>query len=151
MITAKDIMTRDVITVSPDTEMTKAARILIEKHINGLPVVDENGELKGIICQSDLILQQKKLPIPSFFTVLDGLISMRSMNNLQKEAEKIFAVTVAQAMSPNPLTVVPDTGIQEIAGLMADMNFHTIPVVQEGILVGVIGKEDVLRTLLPGD
>lgn len=151
MITAKDIMTTDVISVSPDMEMTEAARILIEKHINGLPVVDNSGKLIGIICQSDLILQQKKLPLPSFFTFLDGLISLTSMKNLQKEAEKIAAVTVAQAMTTKPLTVEPDTGIQAIAGLMADMNFHTIPVVEDDSVVGVIGKEDVLRTLLPGD
>ncbi len=66
MLKAKDIMTRAVITVSPDMEIVHAAKILLENRINGVPVMDETGKLVGILCQSDLIAQQKKLPIPSF-------------------------------------------------------------------------------------
>ena len=68
MLKAKDIMTRELITVSPGTEITHAAKLLIEKGINGVPVVDE-GKLLGILCQSDLIVQQKKILIPSVFTL----------------------------------------------------------------------------------
>ena len=71
MLRAKDIMTKEPITVSPDMEIIQAGRILLEKGINGIPVVD-GGKLVGILCQSDLIAQQKKLPIPSLFTFLDG-------------------------------------------------------------------------------
>ena len=74
MLTAKDIMTKDPITVSPDTELTYAAKLLLDEGMNGLPVLDAQGKLVGIICQSDLIAQQKRLPIPSIFTLLDGFI-----------------------------------------------------------------------------
>ena len=150
MLKAKDIMTRAVITISPDMEIVHAAKILLENRINGAPVVDETGKLVGILCQSDLIAQQKKLPIPSFFTFLDGLIALTSMKQFEKQVQKIAAVTVAQAMTPNPVTVKPDTDIEAVAALMVDQSFHTIQVVDAGELLGIVGKEDILRTLMPG-
>ena len=148
MNTAEKIMTTDVITVSPNTEIVKAAKIMMEKRINGLPVVD-SGKLVGILCQSDLIAQQKKFPIPSLFTFLDGYISLTSEKHLEKEVQKIAAATVDQAMTPHPVTVSPTTPIEEIASLMVDRNFHTLPVLVEGKLVGIVGKEDLLKLLLP--
>lgn len=150
MLKVKDIMTKELITVSPDTEIVQATKLLLEKRINGIPVTDETGKLVGILCQSDLIAQQKKLPIPSFFTFLDGLITLTSMKQIEKQVRKIAAITVAQAMTPNPVTVQPETDIETVAALMVDKNFHTIPVVDEGKLVGIVGKEDILKTLIPG-
>jgi len=146
---AEAIMTRNPITVSGDTEIFKAARLLLDRRINGLPVVDDSGRLVGILCQSDIIAQQKKLPVPSFFSFLDGYISLSSMKGIEKEVRKIAATTVADAMTPNPVTVSPDSAIETVAALMVDHNFHTLPVVAGERLVGVIGKEDILRTLLP--
>jgi len=150
MLKVKDIMTKNPITVSPETEIFHAAKILLENRINGVPVMDETGKLVGILCQADLIAQQKKLPVPSFFTFLDGLIPLTSMKQFERQFQKIAAITVAQAMTPNPVSVRPDTEIEVLAALMVDNNFHTIPVVDEGTLVGIVGKEDILRTLIPG-
>jgi CBS-domain-containing membrane protein len=150
MLKVKDIMTRELITISPETEIIQATKLLLENRINGIPVTDETGKLVGILCQSDLIAQQKKLPIPSFFTFLDGLITLTSMKQLEKQVQKIAAITVAQAMTPNPVTVQPDTDIETVAALMVDRSFHTIPVVDKGKLVGIVGKEDILKTLIPG-
>jgi len=150
MLKVKDIMTKALITVSPDTEIVQATKLLLENRINGIPVTDETGKLVGILCQSDLIAQQKKLPIPSFFTFLDGLITLSSMKQLEKQVQKIAAITVAQAMTSNPVTVQPETDIETVAALMVDKNFHTIPVVDKGELVGIVGKEDILKTLIPG-
>ena len=149
MLSVKDIMTRDVIAVSPEMDIAHAARLLLEKSINGVPVVDGTGKLVGILCQSDLVAQQKKFPIPTLFTFLDGFIPMTSMKHLEKEVQKITAITVADAMSPNPVTVRPEASIEEVGTIMVDRNFHTLPVVDKGKLVGIVGKEDVLRTLMP--
>ncbi|MCG6910623.1 MAG: CBS domain-containing protein [Deltaproteobacteria bacterium] len=147
MIKASEIMTSDPVFVSPEDEVSRATAIMIEKGFNGLPVVDDQGQLVGIICQSDIVAQQKKLPLPSYFTFLDGLISLRSTKALEKEARKIAATTVRQAMTSDPVWVPPDATIETLAALMVDRNFHTLPVVAEGKLVGVVGKEDILRTL----
>lgn len=148
MLKVKDIMTREVKTVSPETEITQAARLLLSERINGVPVVNKTGELVGILCQSDLIAQQKSIPIPSLFTLLDGYIPLNLLNRMDREVEKIMAINVGNAMTPNPITVTSDTDIEKVAGLMVGKNYHTLPVVDGGKLVGIVGKEDVLRTLL---
>lgn len=142
-------MTKDVITVSPDTEVVHATKLLLENRINGTPVVDAGGNVVGMLCQSDLIVQQKKIPTPSLFTFLDGFIPLTSLKKLEKEVQKIAATTVAQAMTKNPVTIQPETGIEDVATLMVDKNVHTLPVMDEGKLVGIVGKEDILRTLMP--
>lgn len=149
MLKARDIMTKDVVTVTPDSEITQAAKLLLDNHFNGLPVIDEKGRLVGILCQDDLIIQQKKLPLPSVFTFLDGLIPLTSYRSLEKEMGKIVATKVKQAMTPDPITIDPDASLEDIATLMVNNNIHTLPVLDQDRLVGVIGKEDVLRTLMP--
>ena len=148
MFKAKDIMTREIITVSPETDIANAARILLEKRINGLPVVDAFGRLVGILCQSDLVAQQKGIPVPSIFTMLESYIPLTSIKKIDKEMEKIAALTVKEAMTLEPVTVSPETDIEEVAKLMVDKKFHTLPVVEGGKVVGIVGKEDVLKTLL---
>jgi CBS-domain-containing membrane protein len=148
MLKAKDIMTREVISVSPDTEIANAAKILLEKRINGLPVIDSSGRLVGILCQSDLVAQQKMIPIPSVFTLLESFIPLTSIKRIDKEVEKIAALTVKQAMTPKPVTVGPETDIEDVAKLMVDEKYHTLPVMAGGKVVGIIGKEDVLKTLV---
>ena len=150
MLKAKDIMTTDPLVLSPDDDVTGAAQIMIEKRINGLPVVDKDGKLIGVLCQSDLIMQQKTINLPSVFTLLDGFIPLSPAHGLEKEMRKIAALTVGRAMTPNPKAVEPETDVEEIATLMVKKKFHTLPVVDKGRLVGVIGKEDILRTILPG-
>jgi CBS domain-containing protein len=149
MLKVKDIMTTEIITVSPDTEIVKAAKILLKKRINGLPVIDDSGKLAGILCQSDLVAQQKSIPIPSVFTLLESFIPLTSIKRIDKEVEKIAALTVKQAMTPNPVTVGPQTDIEDVAKLMVDKKYYTLPVREGDKIVGIVGKEDVLKTLLP--
>ena len=150
MRTAQDIMTREVITVTPDTDISQATRILLENHINGLPVVNADKRLVGIICQSDMIAQQKRIPLPSLFTLLDGYITLTSAKHFEKEVKKIAAARVEQAMTTKLVTVAPNTSLEDIASLMVEKKLHTLPVVDKGELVGIIGKEDMLRTLMSG-
>jgi len=145
----KEIMTENPITVTGSMEIIEAARLLLENRINGVPVVDDAGKLVGILCQSDIIAQQKKLPVPSLFTFLDGYINLSSMKGIEKEVRKIAATAVSDAMTPDPVSVSPDSTIETVAALMVDHNFHTLPVVQAQRLVGVVGKEDILKTLVP--
>ena len=147
MITAQDIMETRVISVSPDTGIHAAVKILLDNHINGVPVIDEQGEIVGILCQSDLIFQQKELPLPPIFSILDSIIPLGSSKKLDDEVKKIAAATVEQAMVRTPVTVSKDTPVSQIAALMVEKHFHTIPVAEGNRLVGIIGKEDILKTM----
>ncbi len=149
MRTAQDIMTRSVLTISPDADITEAAKVLLDKQINGLPVIDASGNLVGIICQSDLVRMQKSLPIPSLFTLLDGFVPLSSTALLETEVKRIAASKVSDAMTSKVVTIPGDMGLDEIAALMVDKKFHTLPVVEKGRLVGVVGKKDIIKTLIP--
>jgi len=147
MRTAKDIMTTMVITLTPETPIAKAAETLLSARINGCPVVDVSGKLVGILCQADLVVQQKKLSLPTVFTLLDSVFPLSSTGSLDKEMEKIAAITVEHAMSRKPKYVSPDATVEDMATIMAERGFHTLPVVEDGRVVGVIGMEDILRTI----
>ncbi len=148
MITAQDIMTGNPISLSPETEIQEAARLLLEKNINGIPVVNNRNELVGIICQSDLVAMQRKIPLPSVFTLLDSLVPFSSSSRIEKEIKKIAATRVEEAMTRDPLWVSRDTGLEDLAEIMVRKKFHTLPVVEDGKLIGVVGKGDVLKTLM---
>ncbi len=151
MLKARDIMSREVTTVYPDTEVIQAANLMLAKHLNGLPVVDREGRLKGIICQSDLMVQQRKIPLPSYFVLLDSAIQLTTSHEVEHVIKKMAATKVADAMTPDPVAVDPETSLEDIATLMVENAIHTVPVLDNGWLVGVIGKEDILRTLMPAD
>jgi len=142
-------MTTEIITISPEADISEAVKILLDKGVNGLPVVDSTGQLVGILCQSDLVRMQKSLPIPSLFTLLDGFVPMSSSALLEAEVRRIAASKVSDAMSAKVVTIGPDMAIDEIAALMVDKKFHTLPVTNKGQLLGVVGKKDVIKTLIP--
>ncbi len=147
MKTAQDIMTRNVVTVTPETDINTAAKIMLEKDFNGLPVLDDQGRLVGVLCQSDLVVQQREFPLPSFFTLLGGFVALTSLDKLQRAVDKMAATKVRQAMTLEPVSVSPDTPVNQLADLMVDKKYHTIPVVEQNKLVGVVGKKDILRLL----
>ncbi|MBI5570559.1 MAG: CBS domain-containing protein [Desulfomonile tiedjei] len=143
-----DIMSREVITVTPETSLRDLAQILSEKHINGVPVLDDEGDVIGVVCESDLVKQNKPLHIPTVFVILDSFIPMESPWRLEKEFKRLTATTVGEIYSHPATCVAPDTDVSEVARLMSEENMHTIPVLERGKLVGVVGKGDVIRSLL---
>ena len=149
MQTAKDIMTPNPLAFSMKTDIFEAVRELLARRINGAPVLAEDGRVVGVLTQADLVAQQKRLKMPSFFTLLDGIFPLSAASEMDKEIKKMAALTVGDAMTADPVTVAPDTGIEEIATIMAEKKLYTLPVVEHGRLVGVVGKEDVLKSAFP--
>lgn len=143
-----DVMTRDVITVTPHTLLRELAKILSEKNINGVPVVDEDGTVLGVVCESDLVNQNKPLHIPTVFVILDSVIPLENPWRLQKEFKRLTATTVEDIYSKPAVCVSPETDLSEVARLMAEKKLYTLPVLDHGRLVGIVGKSDVIRTLL---
>jgi CBS-domain-containing membrane protein len=143
-----DVMTRDVITVTPETPLRELASILSEKHINGVPVVDDKGNVLGVVCESDLVDQNKPLHIPTVFVILDSVIPMENPWRLQKEFKRLAATAVGDIYSKPAVSVEPDTDLSEVARIMSERKFYTLPVIEGGKLVGVVGKADVIRSLM---
>lgn len=148
MLNASDIMTTEVITVKKETSLKELAEILYKNRINGVPVVDDDGLLVGIICESDLIRKDKKLHIPTVVALFDAVFYLESSKRIEKEIKQINATTVEELYTPKVVTVDEKTPIDEIATLMTQKKIYTIPVMDGDRLVGIIGKGDVIRTFL---
>jgi CBS domain-containing protein len=147
MLYARDIMTTEVLTVSPETSISELSKILENRKIGGLPVVDEGGRLLGVITQSDLVARARDLDLPPAINILDFHFYLQIPSHLLQRVEKMLGTTVGDCMSPNPVTVAPDTPVSRIAALMDKQKVHTLPVLEGGKIVGVIGKMDLVRAM----
>ncbi|GAB4539522.1 MAG: CBS domain-containing protein [Thermodesulfovibrionia bacterium] len=146
MLKAKDIMTRDVITIRPDATVEELARLLIEHKISGVPVIDESDRLIGIVTENDLIRQNKRLHIPTIIRLFDAYIVLGS-GRMEDEIKRMVATTVGEICTRDVITVNEDATIEEIATIMSERNVHLIPVLKDGRLVGIIGKADVVGAM----
>ena len=151
MLTAKDIMTTDVITVKTDTPVNELAIILSDKKISGAPVVDDDGKVVAVVTENDLIDRAKKVHIPSMISILDSVIFLESEKKMEQEIKKMTGSTVMDICSKKLVTVSEETLLDEVATIMAEQKVHTLPVVNGDNLVGVIGKTDIIRTLIRGN
>ncbi len=147
MLKAKDIMSSSVLTVKMSTSIAEVAEIFHDNSIGGAPVVDDEGKLVGIITESDLIDQNKKLHIPTVVAIFDAVVYLESLRKFEEELRKMTGNKVKDLCSTDVVTVDADTPVNEIASIMADSHFHTIPVLDNALLVGVVGKDDIVKTM----
>jgi CBS domain-containing protein len=144
MLKAKDIMTKDIITVKPATTIEDLARILIKHQISGTPVVDEDGNLIGIVTENDLISKNKKLHIPTILRLFDAFIPLGA-SRLEEEIKRMAAFTVGEICTRNVVTCDEDMSIEDVATMMTEEKIHLLPVLKERRLVGIIGKKDLIK------
>jgi CBS-domain-containing membrane protein len=149
MLTAKDIMTRDVITATPDMSVRDLADLLWKNRISGVPVINSDGELVSVVTESDLIDQTKKVHVPKMIAVLDAVLYLERPDKLEKDIKKMTGATVRDIMASELVTVTADEPLDEIATIVSEKNTHTLPVVAGKKLIGVIGKSDIIRSQLP--
>ncbi|MCK8824121.1 CBS domain-containing protein [Fuchsiella alkaliacetigena] len=144
---AKEIMTTEVITVGAEETVKEAAKILSENKISGLPVLDDEGQLIGIITEQDLIVRNKKLNFPEYIYFLDSIIYLESFNSFEEDFKKMVGTKVKEVMSEDVISVDPETPIEEIATLMSVENINRVPVVKGNELVGIISRADIVRVM----
>jgi CBS domain-containing protein len=150
MLQARNIMTTDVLTVAPETSISELSKMLENRKIGGVPVVDKSGRLVGVITQSDLVERARDLELPPAINILDLHIYLQIPSHLFHKVEKMLGTTVGDCMTKNPVTVAPDTPIAKVAALMAKQKVHTLPVLEGEKLVGIIGKMDLVRAMAEG-
>ncbi len=147
---ARDIMKREVITVNPDTSVEELGRLFIEKDISGAPVVDDSGDLYGIVTENDLISKERRFHIPTIIRIFDAVIPLKSDAEVEKEIRKMAATTVRDICTRDVVTVDEETPLNDIATIMTEKKIHLLPVLKEGRLAGIIGKKDVIRAIAGG-
>jgi len=144
MVKAKDVMTEEVITVQQNTTIEEVARLLIQHKISGCPVVNDEGTLKGIVTENDLISKNKRLHIPTIVRLFDAFIPLGT-SKLETEIKRMTASTVGEICTRNVITVEEETPIEDIATIMTEKKIHLLPVVKQGKLIGIIGKKDLIK------
>ncbi|MFA4934130.1 MAG: CBS domain-containing protein, partial [Candidatus Omnitrophota bacterium] len=133
----KDIMTKNVITVSPEMKIHKLAKLFIDKNISGAPVVDEAGKLLGVVNEEGVIFQDKKVHLPTFINLSFGFLTLGS-ERYNEEIKKITASTVSSIMEKDITTINPNIEIEDAATLMLEKEIYYLPVVDKDKLVGLI-------------
>jgi len=147
MLTAKDIMTKDVITVRPDTSIEALSSLLVKYEISGVPVVDDSGELYGIVTDNDLISRNKRLHIPTVVSFLDAAIYLESSKKFEQEVRRLTATRVGDICIRKVITIGEDTTVVDIATIMSEKKVHLLPVVKAGKLAGIVGKRDMVKAV----
>lgn len=147
MLTARDIMTTDVVSVTTGTSLKELARTFIETRYSNLPVLDDAGRLVGVISETDLVEQQKPMHIPTVVSLFDWVFTFGREKRFQEEVDRVTAATVGDLCTREPLTCTPVTPISEIAGLMSEHRIHLVPVVDQDRLVGVVARLDLIRAM----
>lgn len=144
---AEDIMTEEVITVNQNDTIKEVARLLSDNEISGLPVVNNEGALVGIITEQDLIIRDKKLHFPNYIYLLDSIIYLESLSEFEEEFKKMIGTQVEEVMTEEVITVNRETPTDEIVELMLDNKINRVPVMDEEELVGIISRGDLVRLL----
>ncbi len=147
MLTAREIMTTEVFTVTQETGLKELAALFVKHKVTAMPVVDDAGKLVGMVSQTDLVEQDKPLHIPTVISLFDWVIYLESEKTFQEEVNKVTARKVSEICSREPVTCRPDTPLSEIASLMVDNKVHLVPVVDDGELVGVVARLDLIRSM----
>lgn len=147
MLTAKDIMTTEVKSVPADMEIKELSKIFVQYKYNALPVVDQDGGLIGMVSQTDLVEQDVPLHIPTVISLFDWVIYLESPKKFSEEVRKVTARKVEEICSRDIVTCAPDDAVEKVAAMMVDNKVHLVPVVDNGRMVGVVGRLDIIRSM----
>jgi CBS domain-containing protein len=145
----RDIMERDPATVRPEDKIEDVIRVLRQNELPGVPVVDGDGRCVGIVTEADLVVpdEQGDLHLPHYFELFGGVVFLEPLHRFEDRLRKAFASTAKDMMTANPDAVAPDASVQEAARRIHDSGHNRLPVVEDGRLVGVVTRVDVLGAL----
>lgn len=141
----------DVVSVAPDDDVPTLLKLMREHQLPGVPVVDADRRVIGIVTESDLVLRDEEadLHLPHHIDLLGGVIFLESMKHYEERLRRGLASTVADMMTPDPVTVSPQDSVRDAARIIAERGHNRLPVVDgDGRLAGVVTRVDVLAALV---
>jgi CBS domain-containing protein len=149
--TVADVMSRDPITVKPQTPIKEAIKILAEQSISGLPVVDDAGKVVGVISETDLLWQETGVEPPLYIVFLDSVIYLENPARYDQELHKALGQTVGEVMSTHPVTVKSDQPLRKAAKLMQEKSVRRLAVTDDNDqLIGILTTGDIVRAMVAG-
>ena len=147
MLTVADIMTSNVVSIKGTTTVREMAGIFDTMRFGSLPVVDDAGNLTGIVTASDLVEQDRPLHIPTVISLFDWIIPLEGEGSLQRDLDKITAQTASELAATEVITVSPTEAVSSAADIMSRKKLHALPVVDGKKLVGMVSRIDIIRSM----
>lgn len=147
----RDLMTSEVVFVPPEAPVSRIARLMHDRAISGIPVVDEDRRVVGMVTDLDLIVRNTRLEPPAFFQILDGRIPLETPGHYQKRLQHMLGTHARDVMTEDVVTIGPDDEVEALAALMVKRRVNPVPVVEAGVLVGVVSRADVIRLMARED
>jgi CBS domain-containing protein len=141
-----DVMTRDVATLRPDQPISEAADALAAGRYGAMPVVDADGNFVGLLRDEDLIASEARIHVPTYLMLLGTSVPVPgSMRRFEHELHKFAGSTVSEVMDADPRTVTSDATMEDVATLMHEGDVTHVPVVDDGKVVGLVARSDIVR------
>lgn len=150
-LTVRDVMTTEVLTFHPDDAVPDAMARLVDRGIDAGPVVDEDNRVVGMLSASDLIVRESKLHLPTVISLLGATLELPGeKRRFDEDLEKKLGASVSEVMDDEPVVCGPDDSFESAATLMHDHDVSRLPVIENGGLVGIIARADILRAVVQG-
>lgn len=145
------IMTTEVLATVTHVTIPVVARILTDHDISGLPVVDEDGQLVGIITENDIVSHEISVDSPAFVPFLDAIIRM-PFDTSEDDLRRVLAITAEDLMTSPVYSVTTDATVREVATLMFERKVNPVPVLdRDHRVVGIVSRSDIVRLIADAD
>ena len=145
----KDIMTKDVVTVKKEASIREIAQTIVDHDVSGLPVMDDDGTVCGIVSEGDLVRKEFAPELPDELCILGAVIYYSGLREYQDAFRKIAAISAEQLMTKKVVTVKAYDDVSDVARLMRDRHIKRVPVLDdEGHLIGIVSRQDIVKMML---
>lgn len=146
---AKDLMTTPAITVGPEMSIRAVAAVMRKNRISGVPVVDQSGALLGVVTELNLIMRNAPIIGPNYLSVLSGLIPIElgKYHHYREQLRQVLATTAGELMTEDVKYITPHAELETIMGLMEKPEVTLLPVVEQGTVIGVVTRTDLVRLI----
>ncbi len=143
----RELMTGEVFSVRTDTPVNDVARLMSKHGVSGVPVLDGNGNIAGIISELDLIVRNGRLEMPVFLQVFDAVVPLELPGHLSDRLRHMLGTRAEDVMTRDVHTVTPDTEVEDLVALMVKHRANPVPVLENDALVGIVSRSDIVRMM----
>lgn len=143
------VMTTDVVSFRPDEPIREATRRLLARGVDGGPVVDDDGVVIGMLTTDDLLVQETKLHYPTVISLFGAYLELPgSHRHFEEDLRRAVGATVGEVMHEDVVSCTEDDTLERAATLMHEKHVSRLPITSEGLLVGIIGRSDIIRAII---
>ena len=144
----EEIMQKDIICIRENADIREIAKALTDNKVSGIPVVNEDGKLVGIVSEGDLLHKETNPRMPDYVDILGAIIYYHGMKRYHEDYRKLMAMTASDIMTKKVISVTKEATLEEASQLMMQNSIKRLPVLEDGKMIGIVSRADIIRTLV---